>query len=141
MWLESRPRGGEDSGVTPGEKNIVKSLIAVAWADGRMESAESSVIEGLLSGFDASDEEEAELLEYARTRRTLEADVPLAELDPEERELLFANAVLLSHADGEQSPRERAALDALAELLGLEREMREQIAGAVQRKGGDGVSG
>jgi tellurite resistance protein len=61
--------------------------------------------------------------------------VPLAELDPEDRELLFANAALLAHADGEQSPRERAVLDELAKLLGLDGEMREQILGAVQRKG------
>ena len=46
--------------MTPGEINIVKSLIALAWADGKMEQSESNVVEGLLLGFDASDEEEAE---------------------------------------------------------------------------------
>jgi tellurite resistance protein len=134
MCLASLARKGEDLGVTPGEKNIVKSLIAVAWADGRMESLEASVIEGLLTGFDASDEEEAELLDYARTRRTLEADVPLAELDPADRELLFANAALLTRADGEESSSERAVLEKLALLLGLDRELCEQIQGAVERR-------
>ena len=60
--------------MTPSERNIVKSLIAVAWADGKLEQPESGVIEGLLCGFDASEDEEAELLEYARTPRTLEAE-------------------------------------------------------------------
>ncbi len=105
--------------MTPGEKNIVRSLVAVAWADGRLESGESSVIEGLLTGFDASEAEEREILEYARTRRTLEADVPVAELSREDRELLLANAALLTHADGEQSYAETEVLARLVELLGF----------------------
>ncbi|HSU40453.1 MAG TPA: TerB family tellurite resistance protein [Polyangiaceae bacterium] len=105
--------------MTPGEKNIVRSLVAVAWADGRLESGESSVIEGLLTGFDASEAEERELLEYARTRRTLEADVPVAELSREERELLLANAALLTHADGDQSDAETEVLARLVTILGF----------------------
>jgi tellurite resistance protein len=105
--------------MTPGEKNIVRSLVAVAWADGRLESGEASVIEGLLTGFDASEAEERELLEYARTRRTLEADVPVAALSREERELLLANAALLTHADGEQSDAETEVLARLIAILGF----------------------
>lgn len=105
--------------MTPGEKNIVRSLVAVAWADGRLESGEASVIEGLLTGFDASEAEERELLEYARTRRTLEADVPVAELSREERELLLANAALLTHADGDQSDVETEVLARLVTILGF----------------------
>jgi hypothetical protein len=86
--------------MTPSEKNIVRSLVAVAWVDGKLESGESSVIEGLLSGFDASEAEEREILEYAKTRRTLENDIPLADLSPGDRELLLSNAALLTHADG-----------------------------------------
>ncbi len=105
--------------MTPGEKNIVRSLVAVAWADGRLESGEASVIEGLLTGFDATEAEERELLEYARTRRTLEADVPVAALSRDERELLLANAALLTHADGEQSDAETEVLARLIEILGF----------------------
>ena len=113
--------------MTPSEKNIVRSLVAVAWADGKLESGESSVIEGLLTGFDASDAEEQELLEYARTRRTLEKDIPLAELSPEDRELLLANAALLTHADGEQSESEAAVLSQLIAVLGFSDEEAEAI--------------
>jgi tellurite resistance protein len=105
--------------MTPGEKNIVRSLVAVAWADGRLESGESSVIEGLLTGFDASEAEERELLEYASTRRTLEADVPVAALSREERELILANAALLTHADGDQSDAETEVLARLIAILGF----------------------
>lgn len=105
--------------MTPSEKNIVRSLVAVAWADGKLESGESSVIEGLLTGFDATEAEEQEFLEYARTRRTLERDIPLAELTRDDRELLLANAALLTHADGNQDMAETEVLAELIELLGF----------------------
>jgi tellurite resistance protein len=116
--------------MTPSEKNIVRSLVAVAWADGKLASGEFSVIEGLLTGFDASEEEEREVLEYARTRRTLERDIPVSELSQDDRELLLANAALLTHADGEQSADETAVLDELIELLGFTEDEADQILAA-----------
>jgi uncharacterized tellurite resistance protein B-like protein len=117
--------------MTPSEKNIVRSLVAVAWADGQLASGESSVIEGLLTGFDATEAEEKEILEYARTPRTLEQDIPLAELTREDRELLLANAGLLTHADGDQSLEEVDVLVKLVELLGFsDEEAHEILAGA-----------
>jgi tellurite resistance protein len=117
--------------MTPSEKNIVRSLVAVAWVDGKLESGESSVIEGLLSGFDASEAEEEEILEYAKTRRTLEHDIPLADLGPGDRELLLSNAALLTHADGKQSPNEKAILKKLAEILGFSRTEANDILASV----------
>jgi uncharacterized membrane protein YebE (DUF533 family) len=118
--------------MTPGEKNIVKCLVAVAWADGKVATPESGVIEGLLCGFDASDEEERELLDYAKHKRTLSADAPLGVLSEEERELLLANAALLTHADGEQSAAEKALLDKLVQLLGFPADEAERILASVQ---------
>ncbi|MBI3203467.1 MAG: TerB family tellurite resistance protein [Myxococcales bacterium] len=118
--------------MTPSEKNIVKSLVAVAWADGKLEQPESHVIEGLLAGFDASDEEEKEILEYAKTKRTLEKDIPLHALGAEERELLLANAALLTHADGEQSDSEKALLDKLVELLSFAKDDADAILASVK---------
>ncbi|HSC87579.1 MAG TPA: DUF533 domain-containing protein [Polyangiaceae bacterium] len=121
--------------MTPGEKNIVKALIAVAWADGRIEEAESSVVEGLLVGFDASPEEERELLAYAAEPRTLARDIPSLLLERADRELLLANAALLAAADGESTSEERQMLEELAVLLELspaeaERIIEEAVAGA-----------
>jgi tellurite resistance protein len=118
--------------MTPSEKNIVKSLVAVAWADGKLEEPEAHVIEGLLAGFDASDEEEKEILEYTKTKRTLEKDIPLHALGTEERELLLANAALLTHADGEQSDSEKALLDKLVELLSFSKEDADSILASVK---------
>jgi tellurite resistance protein len=106
--------------MTPAERNIVKSLIAVAWADGQMESAEASVVEGLLVGFDATEEEEQELLEWAKTPRSLDKDLPLDELTSEDRELLLANAALLTLADGKQTADETKALGQLVVLLKID---------------------
>jgi tellurite resistance protein len=113
--------------MTPSEKNIVRSLVAVAWADGKLESGESSVIEGLLTGFDATEAEEQEILEYARVRRSLEKDIPLSELSREDRELLLANAALLTMADGEKSDAESAVLEQLITVLGFTREEADEI--------------
>ena len=118
--------------MTPGEKNIVKCLVAVAWADGKVAAPESGVIEGLLCGFDASPEEERELLEYAKYKRTLSADAPLKELTREERELLLANAALLTHADGEQSETEAQLLNKLVSLLEFDPKAAGQILESVQ---------
>jgi uncharacterized tellurite resistance protein B-like protein len=118
--------------MTPGEKNIVKCLVAVAWADGKVAAPESGVIEGLLCGFDASEIEEREILEYAKQKRTLSADAPLKELSQEERELLLANAALLTHADGEQSESEKELLNKLVALLEFDQKSAGEILSSVE---------
>ncbi|MEO6598441.1 MAG: TerB family tellurite resistance protein [Polyangiaceae bacterium] len=118
--------------MTPGEKNIVKCLVAVAWADGKVASPESGVIEGLLCGFDASEDEERELLDYAKRKRTLSTDAPLKELTQEERELLLANAALLTHADGDQSDSEKELLNKLVSMLEFDEASAGQILESVK---------
>ena len=103
--------------MTPAETNIVKSLIAVAWADGQMESSEASVVEGLLVGFDASEEEEREILEWAKTPRKLDVDIPVDQMSQEDKELLLSNAALLTMADGKRTADEAVALSALVKVL------------------------
>jgi tellurite resistance protein len=112
--------------MTPAEMRVLKSLVAVMWADGKVEGAESSVLEGLLAGFGASDEEEKEVLSWAKTSRTLD-DVPLSELTAEDRELLLANAALLTLADGEQSASEKEVLQKLVKLLGFSDSKAQEI--------------
>jgi len=118
--------------MTPSEKNIVKCLVAVAWADGKVAAPEAGVIEGMLCGFDASEDEERELLQYAKQKRTLNDDAPIAELSREDRELLLANAALLTHADGEQSASEFALIQKLISLLEISDADAKQILESVQ---------
>lgn len=102
--------------MTPNEKSIVKSLVAVAWADGNLEAPETGVFEGLLFAFDATEDEEQEILEYAKERRTL-GDIPLNDLGRDDRELLLGNAALLVCADGVETDDERQLLGDLTTLL------------------------
>jgi uncharacterized tellurite resistance protein B-like protein len=118
--------------MTPSEKNIVKSLVAVAWADGKVAAPEAGVIEGMLCGFDASEDEEREILQYAKQKRTLSDDAPIKDLTREDRELLLANAALLTHADGEQSEPEQVLLQKLIGLLEISDVDAKQILDSVQ---------
>jgi tellurite resistance protein len=118
--------------MTPNEKNIVKALVAVAWADGKLEQPESGIIEGLLCGFDASDQEEQEILEYAKQKRTFKDDIAVADMTKEDRELLLANAALLTHADGDQSGQERELLEKLVRLLEFSGADAEAILGSAK---------
>ena len=105
--------------MTPSEKNIVLSLVAVAWADGTVKEPEVGMIDSLLLAFGASDEDEAEVREFAKKKRTIKDDVPLTSLAPADRELLLAHAALLTHADGKQTKAEEKILKDLAEHLGF----------------------
>ena len=112
--------------MTPEEKTIVRALVAVAWADGEMQTPETGVIEGLLSGFDASPEEERELLTYAEQPRALR-DVPVLGLSADDKETLMRNAALLVCADGEESEKETTLLIHLADVLEMNDEQRKEI--------------
>jgi tellurite resistance protein len=98
------------------DKAILKSLVSVAWADGRVTSEETDIIEALLQAFDATPEDTAEMRSYAKTRRTL-ADIPLTELSADDRRLLVQHAVLLTFIDGAQSSEEKTLLAQLCEKL------------------------
>jgi uncharacterized tellurite resistance protein B-like protein len=103
--------------MTPSEKNIVLSLVAVAWADGTVKEPEVGMIDSLLWAFGATEAEEAEIKEFAKKKRTIKGDVPLADLAPADRELLLAHAALLTHADGKQTKAEEKILRDISEHL------------------------
>ena len=71
------------------------------------------------------------LAEYAKERRTLDEDIPLDKMGREDRELLLANAALLTHADGELSDSESALIDKLIKLLGFTRDEAQPILDSV----------
>ncbi len=120
--------------MTSTEKAIVQALIAMAWADGSVGGPEEGVVEGLLAGFDASAEEEAELLAWARTPRTL-AEVNVGALDADDRDLLLSNAALLISADGTETDAERAMLEKLAGLLELDAEAAREAVRSARGRG------
>src|SRR4051794_25845829 len=98
------------------DRAILKSLVSVAWADGRVSEEETEIIEALLQSFEATKEETAEIRESAKTPRTL-GDIPLTELSSDDRRMLLQHAVLLTFIDGTQAPQEKKLLDELCEKL------------------------
>lgn len=100
------------------DKAMLKSLVAVAWADGRFAEEEREMLEALLNGFDASEKEANDLREYAKTPRTID-DIPLGELSADDKKLLLNHAVVLTFIDGHQSDDEKKLIDSLVKKLGI----------------------
>ena len=95
---------------------ILKGLVSVAWADGRLAGEEKEVLEALLQAFEATPSEAHELRLFAREPKKL-SDVPLHDLSTDARRLLLQHAVLLSYVDGEQDISEKKLIDELCEVL------------------------
>ena len=112
---------------------ILKGLVSVAWADGRMAGEEKEVLEALLQAFEASPSEAHELRMFAREPKQL-SDVPLHDLSADARRLLLQHAVLLSFVDGEQDRKEKQMIDDLCEVLRIPSiESRGLVAAAEER--------
>ena len=67
------------------DKAILKSLVAVAWADNRFASEEKEMLEALISAFNASDEEALScvLVRSGQEPVVVNLDIPMVE-KPEE---------------------------------------------------------
>lgn len=117
----------------PHVEAMVKSLVAVAWADGRLHRHEQQLIEALLSAFEVDTASASALRSYAGQPRSLE-DIPLNELSADDRRLLLQHAVLLTYVDGEQSAEERELLHVLAQRLRVpDREAKPLLESAARR--------
>ncbi len=97
---------------------ILKGLVSVAWADGRVAEEEVEVIEALLDAFEATPSERTEVRRYAEEPRSLN-DIPLTDLSFDDRRVLLQHAVLLSYIDGEQHIKEKELLDQLCSKLNI----------------------
>jgi tellurite resistance protein len=102
--------------VHPQNLAILKGLISVAWADGRLAAEESEIIDSLLDAFQATPTERREIQLFAKHPRTL-ADIPINELSSDDRRVLLQHAVLVTFVDGEQHEKEKKLLDELCETL------------------------
>ncbi|HEX3777451.1 MAG TPA: TerB family tellurite resistance protein [Polyangiaceae bacterium] len=112
---------------------ILKGLVSVAWADGRLAGEEKEVLEALLQAFEATPSEAHELRMFAREPKQLE-DVPIHDLSADARRVLLQHAVLLSYVDGEQDAKEKKIIDQLCEVLRIPAiESRGLIAAAEDR--------
>lgn len=112
---------------------MVKGLVSVAWADGRVSGEESEMIAALLDAFQATPSEKREVENFAKTSRTID-DVPVTDLSYDDRRVLLQHAVTIMHVDGEQHEAERKILDALCEKLRIPALEAKGIIDAAERR-------
>jgi uncharacterized membrane protein YebE (DUF533 family) len=110
---------------------IIKGLVCVAWADGKIAGEEAELIETLLQVFQATPSEAHEIRLFAKQPRNLE-DVPLTDLAADDRRVLLHYAVLITFVDREQSAAEKEFLGRLAARLRLPADESERIVVAAE---------
>lgn len=119
-------------------------LVAMAWADGKLESVERDGVRAAASTFDLPE------AVRARVDRVVERPIPVDELlvetlSPAERAFAFVLGAWLARVDGEVDPREAALLEKAAHLLELDgarvAELSALAAELPARAEGDGWAG
>jgi uncharacterized membrane protein YebE (DUF533 family) len=105
---------------------LLKLLIALAWADGRVDEEEMEIVEAMLDSFNASVEDGNDLREWAKTPRSLD-DIDVAGLTAEDADLVLYQAVLLTYIDDEQSEKETALLNNFVAKLGMPSERAKDV--------------
>jgi tellurite resistance protein len=118
--------------LTDEKKNILKLLIALAWADGRVDEEELEVVEALLDAYGANEEESELLRAWAGEPRTLD-DVDTTGISVSDAELALQHGVLLTHIDGEQSADEVELINKFVDKLGLPEELAKPIMESANR--------
>jgi tellurite resistance protein len=115
------------------QEAMLKSLVAIAWADGRVEAEETEVIEALLSAFEVSGADADKIREFAKEPKSI-GDVPVSDLSAADRRALIQHAVILTYIDGTQSEEEKKVLGELVTKLRVPAdEAREILAAAEDR--------
>ena len=115
------------------QEAMLKSLVAVAWADGQLHGEESDIIEGLLSVYEIEGKDAETIRAFAKTKRTLD-EIPLTELSTDDRRQLLQHAVLVTYADGKQSDAENAVINQLITNLRIAPEDARQIRSAAESR-------
>jgi len=115
------------------QEAMLKSLVAVAWADGRVDDGESEVLEALLAAFEIEGADADSIREYAKTQRGLE-EIPLTDLSASDRRQLLQHAVILTYVDGEQSEEERTLLGQLTERLRIPADEAKELVEAAEKR-------
>ena len=102
--------------MTPNVEAIVKGLVAVAWADGRIQKEEREVITRIAGAFRLTANEVASIEAYAKTPRTLD-DISIDVLSASDRRMLLQHALIVTYIDGELLDVELKLLGDLAQRL------------------------
>ncbi len=98
--------------------DVFRALFAIGWIDGELRESEAHLI---LQAADAEDfnDEDKEAVRACATNPVDFGEVDASALDPDARLYVYALSSWIAHIDGRVSPNERAALHAVATLIGV----------------------
>jgi uncharacterized membrane protein YebE (DUF533 family) len=99
-------------------EKLLKLLIALAWADGRVDEEEMEIVEAMLDTFEIDEATGDEIRKWAKTPRSLD-DMDVSDLTKDDAGLVLYQAVLLTYIDGEQSQKEIDLLNEFMAKLGF----------------------
>lgn len=101
-------------------------LIAMAWADGRLDEREKSGVKGAAEVLNLSKEHRERLAQMLEKPLPLD-QILLDTLSPRDKAFAFVAAAWMSGADDDVDDKEKALLDRLAGELGLSAERRAEL--------------
>jgi uncharacterized membrane protein YebE (DUF533 family) len=119
--------------MTAGERTIIEALVAAGWADGRWVSEETELLDSALRSFGAPEDEARVMRAYAATPHAFD-ELDLDPLSDPERERLLELVVAMTLIDGNRHPRERSALDELAQRLAIGRDRADRVTAAAEER-------
>jgi uncharacterized membrane protein YebE (DUF533 family) len=102
------------------EVAVVRFLIAIAHADGRLDEGEAAAIRERISEISVSDERREELIAEIDSPPSV-ADAAANLKKPEDKMTVLFEAIRVAYADGEHTLDERKKIEELASQLGIPR--------------------
>jgi uncharacterized membrane protein YebE (DUF533 family) len=105
--------------MTNRQKDIVRALACVMWADGNASPQERRIIEQVVDEFGPTTDERIELSAWLESDCSTLDDVQLENLAPDEKQVLLTHAVVLTMADDVQLPSEKEIVAKIIERLAL----------------------
>lgn len=113
--------------MTNRQKDMVRALACVMWADGNASELERKIIEELFDALGASTDERTEMSEWLDSECGSLDEVEIERLSEDEKEILLTHAMVLTLADDVQLPSEKAILAAMTARMALPEDVVQRI--------------
>lgn len=105
--------------LTNRQKDLVRTLACVMWADGNASPQERRLVEQVIDELSPNTIERVEMDGWLSADCSTLADVELEALTQDEKQVLLTHAVVLTMADDVQLPSEKVVLAKIIERLAL----------------------
>jgi uncharacterized tellurite resistance protein B-like protein len=105
--------------LTNRQKDLVRTLACVMWADGNASPQERRIIEQVMDELRPNEEERLEMVSWLDADCSTLDDVRIEHLSDDEKHVLLTHAVVLAMADDVQLPSEKTMLAKIIERIAL----------------------